>query len=64
MFKLLVTPFVVTLEFFLDGKQLSYMRAITLGLVCFGVLLCSGGDLAFSVRGTAAASLWVPLAAV
>ena len=63
VFKLLVTPCVVLLEYILDRKVLSVCRALCLVAVCFFVLMASGADLEFNVAGTIAASLWVPLAA-
>ena len=63
IFKLLVTPCVVLVEYVLDRKILSKQRATALAAVCLFVLVSSGGDLAFSPHGTAMASLWVPFAA-
>jgi len=63
IFKLLVTPCVVLLEYILDKKMLSTNRAICLGAVCVFVLVSSKADLAFSPYGTLCASLWVPFAA-
>jgi len=63
VFKLLVTPGVVLLEYLLDGKVLSNARSACLIVVCALVLLSSGADMNFSVQGTLCATLWVPLAA-
>ena len=46
-----VTPCVVMLEYILDGKTLSTLRALTLVGVCFFVFLSSKTDLAFSAYG-------------
>lgn len=64
LFKLLVTPVVVALEWALDGRTLSAPRSGALGVVCACVFASSRADLAFSPRGTACAALWVPLAAL
>jgi len=63
IFKLLVTPGVVILEYILDKKILSSKRMLTLVAVCTFVLVSSRADLEFSMRGTICASVWVPLAA-
>jgi solute carrier family 35 protein E3 len=63
IFKLLVTPVVVALEYILDGKTLSKKRTSCLVAVCLFVLISSGADLNFSPYGTICASIWVPLAA-
>mmetsp|Transcript_8178 Transcript_8178/g.12552 ORF Transcript_8178/g.12552 Transcript_8178/m.12552 type:complete len:374 (-) Transcript_8178:2934-4055(-) len=63
IFKLLVTPGVVFLEYILDGKILSRNRTLSLVAVCFFVLISSRAELQFSLFGTVCASLWVPLAA-
>ncbi len=63
IFKLLVTPGVVFLEYVLDEKVLSRSRALALTAVCLCVLVSSRADLQFSVYGTICASIWVPLAA-
>jgi hypothetical protein len=64
IFKLLVTPLVVLLEYMLNGKTLSIPRAVALTMVCVFVCLSVQGDLEFSVVGTAWAVLWVPFAAI
>ena len=63
IFKLLVTPVVVLLEYFLDGKTLSHARIACLVMVCVFVMVSSRGDMSFSMTGTIAALVWVPLAA-
>lgn len=63
VFKLLVTPGVVLLEYILDGKVLSSLRTLSLSAVCAFVLISSNSDLEFSAFGTLCASIWVPLAA-
>lgn len=63
IFKLLVTPCVVLLEYILDRKTLSRTRSAWLVAVCVFVLISSGADLEFSAYGTLCASLWVPFAA-
>lgn len=63
IFKLLVTPGVVMLEYLLDGTVLSRARSACLIIVCALVLVSSRADLSFSVYGTLCAILWVPLAA-
>lgn len=63
IFKLLVTPCVVLLEYILDKKRLSRNRAACLVVVCIFVLISSRADMAFSTYGTVCASLWVPFAA-
>jgi len=63
LFKLLVTPAVVLLEYVLDGKILSRKRNASLVAVCAFVLVSSGGDLEFNMFGTICATIWVPLAA-
>ena len=64
IFKLLVTPVVVLLEYCLDGKTLSFQRTVALIAVCIMVFVSSRGDLLFNKTGTLCASLWVPLAAI
>jgi solute carrier family 35 protein E3 len=51
LFKLLVTPFVVLLEFGLDGKRLSYTRILWLTSICVFVWLCVKGDMSFTLVG-------------
>jgi len=63
IFKLLVTPMVVALEYILDGKTLSKKRASCLVPVCILVLISSGADLNFSPYGTMCATIWIPFAA-
>lgn len=63
IFKLLVTPGVLLLDYVLDGKTLSTSRMGCILAVCVFVLISSKGELAFSVRGTICATIWVPLAA-
>ncbi len=63
IFKLLVTPGVVLLEYILDNKSLSQLRTLSLTAVCAFVLISSRADLGFSAYGTLCASIWVPLAA-
>lgn len=63
IFKLLVTPGVVFLEYILDKKVLSSSRSLALTAVCLCVLISSRADLEFSPYGTICASMWVPLAA-
>ncbi len=63
IFKLLVTPGVVFLEYILDNKILSKYRSLALTAVCICVFVSSRADLQFSVYGTVCASIWVPLAA-
>lgn len=63
LFKLLVTPCVVFLEYIFDRKTLSSMRILSLCGLCFFVVISSQADLHFSMYGTACASIWVPLAA-
>lgn len=63
IFKLLVTPGVVILEYILDNKVLSVSRTLTLVAVCTCVLVSSRADLQFSPYGTLCAVVWVPLAA-
>lgn len=63
IFKLLVTPGVVLLEYILDGKILSRARTCSLTVVCAFVLISSRADMGFSAYGTICASIWVPLAA-
>ena len=60
--KLLVTPCVVVLEYFLDGTTLSYTRALCLVVVCFFVMISSGAALEFSWRGAVSSAVWLPLA--
>ena len=63
LFKLLVTPMVVALNYILDRKTLSRPRAAFLIAVCCSVLLSTSTDSQFSLMGTICASIWVPLAA-
>jgi len=63
IFKLLVTPMVVLLEYVLDSKTLSHPRIIFLTIVCVSVLLSSFQDAQFSAYGVICATIWVPLAA-
>eukprot|EP00542_Grammatophora_oceanica_P000954 CAMPEP_0194057440 /NCGR_PEP_ID=MMETSP0009_2-20130614/63392_1 /TAXON_ID=210454 /ORGANISM="Grammatophora oceanica, Strain CCMP 410" /LENGTH=331 /DNA_ID=CAMNT_0038707203 /DNA_START=65 /DNA_END=1060 /DNA_ORIENTATION=+ len=63
IFKLLVTPVVVLLEYLWDRKTLSTARALCLMGVCGFVLFSSKSDVSFSPYGMICASLWVPLAA-
>jgi solute carrier family 35 protein E3 len=63
LFKLLVTPMVVALQYILDRKTLSRPRATFLIAVCTSVLLSTSFAAEFSVMGTICASIWVPLAA-
>ena len=63
LFKLLVTPAIVLLEYSLDGKVLSLKRAATLVAVVLFVLKSSEADLEFNMYGTICAIIWVPLAA-
>jgi hypothetical protein len=64
IFKLLVTPLVVTLEYGLEGKVLSTQRILWLAWVCLFVLTSIQGDIEFSVAGTLWAIIWVPFAAI
>jgi solute carrier family 35 protein E3 len=64
IFKLLVTPLVVLLEYGLNGKTLSIRRTMALFMVCVFVYFSVQGDLEFSAVGTAWAVLWVPFAAI
>ena len=64
IFKLLVTPGVVLLEYLLDKKILSNARTLALTAVCICVLISSRADLEFSPYGTICASIWVPFAAL
>jgi solute carrier family 35 protein E3 len=64
IFKLLLTPGVVLLEYLLDGKILSRSRSSSLMLVCFFVLISSRADMEFSVTGAALATLWIPFASM
>lgn len=64
IFKLLVTPCVVLLEYFLDRKILSRNRTILLVLVCVFVMISSYSALAYSNYGTLCALIWVPFAAM
>lgn len=64
IFKLLSTPAIVGLEYALDGTLPSYTRRFWLAMVCVGVLATGKQDLQFSLAGTVAAAVWVPLAAV
>jgi len=64
IFKLLVTPGIVFLEYILNGKVLSRSCILSLIAVCIFVLLSSGADIDFNVRGTIFATVWVPLACI
>ncbi|KAG7356409.1 hypothetical protein IV203_001095 [Nitzschia inconspicua] len=64
IFKLLVTPLVVVLEYVMDGTSLSTQRQIWLFWICLCVLLSVHGDTEFSVVGTIWASIWIPFAAI
>eukprot|EP00543_Licmophora_paradoxa_P000574 CAMPEP_0202448524 /NCGR_PEP_ID=MMETSP1360-20130828/7343_1 /ASSEMBLY_ACC=CAM_ASM_000848 /TAXON_ID=515479 /ORGANISM="Licmophora paradoxa, Strain CCMP2313" /LENGTH=274 /DNA_ID=CAMNT_0049066149 /DNA_START=216 /DNA_END=1040 /DNA_ORIENTATION=+ len=64
IFKLLVTPLVVALEYMLDGKTLTIPRGTCLMVVCIFVWITSRADYEFSLRGTICATIWVPLAAL
>lgn len=59
IFKLLVTPGIVFLEYILNGKVLSRSCILSLIAVCIFVLLSSGADIDFNVRGTIFATVWV-----
>jgi hypothetical protein len=63
IFKLLVTPGVLLLEYILDKKVLSKHRALAVCFVCAFVFLSSRADLNISFYGTLCASIWVPFAA-
>lgn len=63
IFKLLLTPCVVVLEYILDKKLVSRNRLLWLFAVCVSVLISSGASLSFSPFGTLCASFWVPFAA-
>ena len=63
IFKLLVTPGLLLLDYFLDGKTLPTTRMACILAVCFFVTISSKGELAFNTFGTICASIWVPLAA-
>lgn len=63
IFKLLLTPCVVVLEYILDKKLVSRNRSMWLVAVCVSVLISSSASLSFSPYGTLCASFWVPLAA-
>jgi len=63
IFKLLVTPCVVLLEYILDRKTLSKNRIILLTIVCIFVIISSGASLTFSHYGFICAMIWLPLAA-
>jgi len=63
IFKLLVTPMVVLLEYWLDGKTLSSNRTMCLIAVCLFVLISSGADLNYSFHGIIVALIWLPFAA-
>lgn len=64
IFKLLVTPVVVALEYLLDGTVVSLTRGASLLAVCCFVLFSSRTSTDISVWGTLAACVWVPLAAL
>jgi solute carrier family 35 protein E3 len=63
IFKLLVTPCVVLLEYILDRKILSRNRTILLAVVCMFVMVSTQASSQFSHYGTLCALLWVPFAA-
>lgn len=63
IFKLLVTPCVVLLEYILDRKTLSRNRTVLLTIVCVFVLISSKAASTVSNYGTMCALIWVPLAA-
>jgi hypothetical protein len=64
IFKLLVTPLVVLLEYLLDGRTLSTQRMLWLFWVSIFVLLSVHGDMEFSTLGAILASIWIPFAAI
>jgi hypothetical protein len=64
IFKLLVTPLVVLLEYCLDGRILSKQRIVLLFLVCLFVWMSVGGDMEVSAVGVIWASIWIPFAAI
>lgn len=64
IFKLLVTPLVVILEFGLDARVISFQRIVWLSWVCLFVLMSVHGDMQFSMVGAVWASIWVPFAAI
>ncbi len=64
IFKLLVTPCVVLLEYILDRKTLSRNRTVLLFLVCVFVMVSSTSALVYSHYGTICALIWVPFAAL
>jgi hypothetical protein len=64
IFKLLVTPLVVLLEYGMNGKTLSLPRVLALLMVCLCVFFSVQGDMEFSLAGTVWAALWVPFAAI
>ena len=64
IFKLMVTPCVILLEYVLDCKTLSKRRVTVLAVVGLFVMIFSGAALTFLARGTAYALLWVPMAAL
>ncbi|KAL3919031.1 MAG: hypothetical protein SGPRY_005782 [Prymnesium sp.] len=61
--KLLVTPCIVVLEWFLYEYGLSRMRALGLAGVCLGVAIASIHDLSLNLNGALASLVWVPIAA-
>ena len=63
IFKLLVSPAIVCLEYILDRKTLSMKRTFALLAVFLFVILSSKFTLDFSLKGATVASMWVPLAA-
>jgi len=63
VFKLLVTPMVVALQYILDRKTLSRPRASFLVAVFSSVSLSTSTDAQFSALGFIFASIWLPLAA-
>jgi solute carrier family 35 protein E3 len=64
IFKLLVTPAIVALEYCLDGRVLSGRRAICLAFVCLFCVGSINGDLQISTSGLAWATVWLPFAAI
>merc|ERR1719397_411179 len=62
MGKLLVTPAIVGVEYFLRGKSVSYWRSFWLLCVALGVGGNSALDLEANVVGTIVLAIWLPLA--
>jgi len=62
VFKLMVTPGVVALEYLLDKKTVSRSRSVWLIAVFSFVLISSGASVSFSPYGAIVAGCWVPLA--